>query len=252
MNELMIRLEDVHKNLGGRKILDGVNLTIEKGETLVIIGGSGTGKSVTLKHMIGLMEPDHGNIFIDNIRVNGSSARTMRKVRNKMGVLFQSGALLNWMTVGQNVGLPLKEKTRKTAKEIEKIVDEKLELVDMKEAKDKLPSEISGGMKKRAGLARALATGPDIILYDEPTSGLDPVMSNVINRLVLRLQEELSVTTVVVTHDMSSAYQIANRIAMLFKGKIIACEDPASIQRSTNPIVKQFIQGNIYGPIREE
>lgn len=248
----MIQLENIHKTLSGRKILNGVNLKIEKGETLVIIGGSGTGKSVTLKHMIGLMEPDEGDVYIDKLRVNKSSTRNLRKIRRKMGVLFQSGALLNWMTVGQNVALPLVEKTKKTINEIEKIVDEKLDLVDLREAKHKLPSEISGGMKKRAGLARALATDPEIILYDEPTSGLDPVMSNVINRLVLRLQEELNVTTVVVTHDMNSAYQIANRIAMLFKGKIIACEEPEKIEATTNPIVKQFILGNIYGPIREE
>ncbi len=250
--EAMIRLENVQKSLSGREILRGVHLEILRGETCVIIGGSGTGKSVTLKHIIGLMEPDDGKVFVDGIQVNGSSRRKLRQIRQKMGVLFQSGALLNWMTVGENVALPLIEKTRKSQRQIEKIVDEKLDLVDMRDAKNKFPSEISGGMKKRAGLARALVTEPEILLYDEPTSGLDPVMSNVINYLVLRLQEELKVTTIVVTHDMGSAYTIANRIAMLYRGKIIAYDTPEIIQQSTNPIVKQFIHGDVEGPIGKE
>ncbi len=247
----MIELNDIHKKLGGMNILAGVNLIVEKGETCVIIGGSGTGKSVTLKHIIGLMQPDSGQIVVMDKKINGAKNKDLRKMRQNMGVMFQSGALLNWMTVGQNVALPLLEKSKKSIRQIEKLVDEKLELVDMRDAKNKLPSEISGGMKKRASLARALIANPDIILCDEPTSGLDPVMSNVINYLILRMQEELSVTTVVVTHDMLSAYTIANRIAMLYKGKIITHDTPEAIQNSQNPVVKQFIHGDVKGPILE-
>lgn len=252
MADPIIELHDVHKTLGARKILNGVNLEINKGETAVIIGGSGTGKSVTLKHIIGLMSPDKGKVVVDGIQVDKASGRKLRQMRQKMGVLFQSGALLNWMTVGENVALPLIEKTRKSQKFIDRVVEEKLDLVDMVDAKGKYPSEISGGMKKRAGLARALVTDPDILLYDEPTSGLDPIMSNIINYLILRLQKELQVTTIVVTHDMNSAYTIADRIAMLYKGKIIAYDKPENIQNTSNRIVRQFIHGDVEGPIRNE
>ncbi|MBI3395249.1 MAG: ATP-binding cassette domain-containing protein, partial [Spirochaetia bacterium] len=207
----MIHMLGVKKSFGSRSILRGVDIHIRKGETMVLLGGSGTGKSVSIRHIVGLLEPDEGDILIDGQSMPRGTKRARQKLRSRMGVLFQSGALINWLTVYENVALPLRELRLANDKEIHRIVMEKLDWLGLIAAKDLLPSNISGGMKKRAGVARALTTNPEIILYDEPTSGLDPVMSQVLNELTRKLQRELHVTQVVVTHDMTSAYYIADR-----------------------------------------
>ena len=206
----IIEMKNVHKAFGSRKILKGVDIVVKKGETMVILGPSGTGKSVTLKHITGLVAPDEGDCFILGESISFSKEKVREKLRAKMGVLFQSGALINWLSVYENVALPLREHKISSGEELHKNVMEKLQWLDLVVAKDNLPGDISGGMKKRAGIARALTTNPEILLYDEPTSGLDPVMSNVFNELILRLKKELHVTSIVVTHDMESAYRIAS------------------------------------------
>ncbi len=245
----MIEFKGVSKKFGTKVVLDDVSFSIKKGETFVIIGLSGAGKTTILRHIAGFVEPDSGDVLIDNIKMNGAKSSTVRKLRRKMGFLFQSGALINWLSVRENVALPLVEHRLGTEEEINLIVDEKLKLLQLGDDGDKMPSDISGGMKKRAGLARAIVRDPDIILYDEPTSGLDPVMSARINELILRMQDKLGVTSVVVTHDMSSAYHIADTIAMLYEGRIIECGTPDQIRSSSDPIVQQFINGKITGPI---
>ncbi len=245
----MIELINLYKTFEERVILNNISVKIEEGETFVIIGLSGTGKTVTLKHIAGLLEPDHGMVVIDGISMSGSSERVKNKLRSKMGVVFQSGALINWLSVGDNVALPLREHKRYPEAEIREIVDEKLRLLKLYEAKDKMPSDISGGMKKRAGLARVLVRNPKIILYDEPTSGLDPVMSSRISQLIVQMKNEFGVTSVVVTHDMNSAYYIADRIAVLYNGEIVQCDTPENIKNTEHPVVRQFINGSLKGPI---
>ena len=245
----MIELVDVHKSFGDKKILDSVSLKIEKGETFVIIGQSGVGKTTILRHIAGFFDPDRGDVLIDGVKMNGAGAGKRSRLREKMGFLFQSGALINWLNLRENVALPLVEHKLGTKSEIYSIVDEKLKLLQLLDDADKMPSDISGGMKKRAGLARAIVRNPAVILYDEPTSGLDPVMSARINDMITRMQAELGVTSVVVTHDMVSAYNIADRIAMLYNGTIIECGSPDQIRGSGNPIVRQFIEGSLKGPI---
>jgi phospholipid/cholesterol/gamma-HCH transport system ATP-binding protein len=246
----MIELINVYKSFNKKKVLDGISIRVDKGETFVIIGQSGSGKTVTLRHMAGLVEPDSGDVLIDGIKMNNAPMRVKDAIRERMGVLFQSGALINWMTVGENISLPLKEHGLMPISEIEKTVDEMLRVLQLTDAKDKMPGDISGGMKKRAGLARALVRNPEIILYDEPTSGLDPVMSSLINELIKKTQRDYSVTSVVVSHDMNSAYEIADRIAMLYDGYIIQCDTPEGIKNTSHPIVRQFIEGHLSGPIR--
>ena len=245
----MIEFKGVSKKFDSKVVLDDVSFTIERGETFVIIGLSGAGKTTILRHIAGFLDPERGDILIENVKMNGAGARVRAALRLKMGFLFQSGALINWLSVRENVALPLVEHKLGTADEINRIVDEKLKLLQLSDAGEKMPSDISGGMKKRAGLARAIVRNPDIILYDEPTSGLDPVMSARINELIIRMQEKLNVTSVVVTHDMESAYYIADRIAMLYEGRIIECGTPDQIRTSINPVVQQFIEGRIAGPI---
>lgn len=245
----MIELVNVHKSFGPSVVLDSVSLNIEKGETFVIIGQSGVGKTTILRHIAGFFDPDHGDVIIDGVRMNGAGSRKRARLREKMGFLFQSGALINWLNVRENVALPLLEHKLGTREQIYEIVEEKLRLLQLSDDGDKMPSDISGGMKKRVGLARAIVRNPAIILYDEPTSGLDPVMSARINDLIVRMQKELGVTSVVVTHDMASAYYIADRIAMLYNGCIIECDTPDRIKNSTDPIVRQFIEGALNGPI---
>jgi phospholipid/cholesterol/gamma-HCH transport system ATP-binding protein len=247
--EEVVRLENLHIRLGGVPILRGLDLSIHKGETLVIIGRSGTGKSVTLKNILGLLRPDEGRVVIYGQDMTGIPEKQYAEVRKKFGVLFQSGALINWLSVGDNVALPLREHTRLDEEEIRRRVMEKLDLVDMSDAVSKMPSEISGGMKKRAGLARAIILDPEIVLYDEPTSGLDPVLSNQINELVLRMQDALGITSVVVTHDMESAYMIADRISMLYEGRIIQTGTRDMIRNTEDAVVSQFIHGDTKGPI---
>ena len=246
---MMITLKDVHKTLSGEVVLSGVDLEIERGETMVIIGRSGSGKSVTLKHMIGLLRADRGTVMVDGVDVSTLDEDGIFQLRRKFGVLFQSGALINWLSVYDNVALPLREHTNLTLAEIDKIVRAKLGLLDLAEHVEKMPSDLSGGMKKRAGLARAIVLDPEIILYDEPTTGLDPVMASHINALIINVREKLGVTSVVVTHDMTSAYTVADHIAMLYEGKIVHVGTPSEIKSSGDPVVRQFIEGSTEGPI---
>jgi phospholipid/cholesterol/gamma-HCH transport system ATP-binding protein len=238
----MIRLEQVTKYLGGRRVLDGVTLEIRRGETLVIVGPSGTGKSVTLKHMVRLMTPDEGTVVVDGDIVSEAAGRALERIRDKFGVLFQGGALLEWLNVGENVALPLREKTRMPEDEIQALVVEKLKRVGLEKDLEKYPSEISGGMRKRVGLARAIVMNPRIILYDEPTSGLDPVSSRMIDRLINDLRKELGVTSVVVTHDLHSALSIGTRIALLSNGRILELAEPAGFVQSEVPEVREFLE----------
>lgn len=247
----IIELKNIHKSFGKKKILNGINITVEKGETMVLLGPSGTGKSVTLKHITGLMEPDAGECKVFGTNISGADEKVKSGIRTKMGVLFQSAALINWLTVFDNVALPLREHRVADEKTIQKIVTEKLEWLDVMHAADAYPANISGGMQKRVGLARAIVGNPEIILYDEPTSGLDPVMSNVINELIIKLQKELNISSIVVTHDMNSAYMIASRISFIFKGRILFCGNADEIQKSENEVVQQFIHGYTKGPITQ-
>ncbi len=237
----MIRLEHVTKILGERRVLDGVDLEVRDGETLVIVGPSGTGKSVTLKHMVRLMTPDEGRVLVGDEVISEAAGTDLERMREKFGVLFQGGALLEWLSVGENVALPLREKTTLKEEEIEAKVREKLRLVGLEADIEKYPSEISGGMRKRVGLARAIVRDPKIILYDEPTSGLDPVSSRTIDRLIESLRQELAVTSVVVTHDLHSALSIGTRIAMLYNGRICELAEPAGFIQSECDEVRQFM-----------
>lgn len=238
----MIEFENVTKVLGARKVLDGVNFRVGAGETFVIVGLSGAGKSVTLKHMINLMRPDDGRVLIDGDDVNDVSRADLHRVRAKFGVLFQSAALLQWMNVRDNVALPLREHTKLPENEILKRVEEKLELLSLGDAGDKFPSDISGGMQKRAGLARAIILDPKIVLYDEPTSGLDPVTSRRIDDLIIDMRERLGITSVVVTHDLHSALAIGSKIMMLHQGRIVENASPEDFIRSKNPTVQSFLE----------
>ncbi len=249
MASAAIELCDLTKSLSGRTVLDGVSLSIQKGETMAVIGGSGAGKSVTLKHIVGLMKPDRGCVKVDGVDVTNTNHGSLEAARRKIGFCFQGSALLNSLSVFENVALPLREHERAAESDIRKRVEEKLALVGLAEASQKLPSEISGGMKKRVGLARAIIRNPEIILYDEPTAGLDPVMGTAINDLILDMQKKLKVTSVLVTHDMSSAFRVANRIAMLLKGRIVKLGTPAEFRASDDPLVKQFIYGESEGPL---
>jgi len=246
---MLIQLIDVHKSIGGKTILDGVSLSVEPGENVVIIGRSGTGKTVTLKHITGLMRPDSGRVMVDGTDVTNARPAQLRQVRRRLGVLFQSGALINWMSVLDNVALPLRELSDMAEEEIRAAAEEKLALVDLADAGHLMPDSLSGGMRKRAGLARALVREPEIMLYDEPTSGLDPVTANHINQLILDMQHKLDITSVVVTHDMQSAFMIADRIAMLHEGRVIQTGTPQEIQQTDDPVVRQFITGDTEGPV---
>lgn len=248
----MIRLVDVHKRFGTRTVLDGLSLDVREGETFVVIGPSGTGKSVTLKHIVGLLRPDAGEVYVDDEPVHTATPRQLEAIRRKMGFLFQNGALLNSLDIFENIALPLREHTDWPEDRIRSTVEEKLEMVDLAGRGEAMPSDISGGMRKRVSLARAIVMSPRIILYDEPTSGLDPVMSNVINKLINHLKVKLGVTSIVVTHDMGSAYLIADRIGMIYKGRIVESAPPQELLKTTNPIVRQFIDGRTEGPLTEE
>ncbi len=238
----MIRFQNVTKRLGTRDVLDGINLEIIPGETYVICGPSGMGKSVTLKHMVRLLTPDSGQVFVGEDCVSQSRGRELERIRARFGYLFQSGALLQWLSVADNVALPLREHTTYSEEEIERRVREKLRLVELEDAYDKSPADLSGGMRKRVALARAIITEPEIILYDEPTSGLDPVTSRTIDKLIDDLRRELKVTSVVVTHDLHSALAIGSRIAMLYNGKIVEVSAPEQFVKSDNEIVRNFLE----------
>jgi len=245
----MIKIENLHKRFGSLEVLSGIDLQIERGQSVVVIGQSGCGKSVLLKHIIALLRPEQGNVVIDGQDIFELHHRELMDFRKRVGVLFQFGALFDSMTVDENVGFCLKESLHMKAARIKEIVDEKLALVGLNDVGDKMPSEISGGMKKRVALARAIVTEPDIILYDEPTTGLDPITADMINELIVNVHKKLGVTSIAVTHDMASAYKIADRIIMLYQGKIVWDGTPDEIRRTDNEIVKQFITGSSTGPI---
>ncbi|HEY9509932.1 MAG TPA: ABC transporter ATP-binding protein [Verrucomicrobiae bacterium] len=239
----MIEARDLKLSFGPNVILDGVNLKIEKGESVVIIGRSGGGKSVLLKNLIGLLKPDSGEVLIDGEEIVGMDERQLLRVRKKFGMLFQSAALFDSMTVAENIGFPLRRNHKLSEREIEEKVAEALQMVDLPGTETKKPSELSGGMRKRVGLARAIIYQPEIVLYDEPTTGLDPIMSDGIDQLIMRVRDRLKVTSVVVTHDMRSARRVGNRILMLHGKKIHAAGTPDEIFNSKDPVIRRFIDG---------
>lgn len=239
----LIRLVNVHKRFDRLVVLAGVTLSIERGQSVVVIGASGTGKSVLLKHMVGLLKPDKGEVWFGDLRVDTLPERELARVRTRFGFLFQMGALFDSLTVAENVGFPLREHTRKSVAEIDRVVRQKLTMVGLPDAGRKMPAELSGGQRKRVALARAIALDPEVILYDEPTTGLDPIRSDVINELIIKLQRELHVTSITVTHDMNSAFKIGDRIVMLHEGKIVFDGTPEQIQREEDPVVKRFVAG---------
>jgi len=248
----MIEVVDLHKSFGGKRVLRGVNLGVEKGESMVVIGGSGSGKSVLIKHIIGLLKPDRGSVLVDGKDITGLSEKGLYEIRKKFGMLFQGAALFDSLSVWENVAFFLLRERRMKEEEAREAAVEKLKMVGLSGVEDLMPSELSGGMKKRVGLARAIAYEPEILLYDEPTTGLDPIMADAINDLIVELRESLSVTSVTITHDMHSAYKIADRMAMLYLGEIIEVGTPEEIKNTRNPIVRQFVRGNAVGPIKAE
>ncbi|HEY7116103.1 MAG TPA: ABC transporter ATP-binding protein [Tepidisphaeraceae bacterium] len=239
----LIELKNVSKSFGRLVVLDGLDLSIEAGQSLVVIGASGTGKSVLLKHIVGLLKPDDGEVWFDAQRVDLMPERQLMELRTRFGFLFQMGALFDSLTVGENIAFPLQEHTDKPPQEIARVVSERLEMVGLPGIERKMPAQLSGGQRKRVALARAIALEPQVILYDEPTTGLDPVRSDVINRLILKLNNELHVTSITVTHDMASAFKVADRIVMLHEGKIIFDGTADQIRRTEVPLVRQFVRG---------
>lgn len=248
----MIEIVNLCKSFEDHVVLDNANLTIKDGETIVIIGRSGCGKSVLLKHIIGIMKPDSGQVVIDGQDITRLNGKELNELRLKFGMLFQGAALFDSLNVRDNVGFNLIEHTKLDEQSIDKRVAECLEMVGLRGIENLRISELSGGMRKRAGLARAICMNPKIILYDEPTTGVDPIMGDAVNDLIRELQSKLKTTAVAVTHDMTSAYKIADRIAMLYKGKIIEAGTPDEIKNTKNPIVRQFITGAAVGPITED
>lgn len=244
-----IVIEGISKSFGPKKVLDGTNLLINKGETLVIIGRSGEGKSVLLKHIVRLLEPDAGHVWCEGAEVTAMEKKNLMEMRKNFGFLFQGAALFDSMTIGKNVGLMLEEHTDWPMEKIMARASECLAQVGLENSEDKLPSELSGGMKKRAGLARSIIMNPDYILYDEPTTGLDPITSDAINDLIIKLQRDLGATSIVVTHDMPSAFKIADRMAMLSRGKIVFTGTVDEVRNTDHPMVRQFIEGNSQGPL---
>lgn len=243
MAEAVISLRQLNITFGTHTVLDNIDLDVYKGETLAVLGPSGTGKSTVLRSMIGLLEPNGGQIFIQGEDVSGLDEDGWNRLRMKMGMVFQYSALFDFLTVGENVAFGLRQHTDKSDEEIQGIVTQMLDLVGLPDTQDLYPAELSGGMKKRVGLARAIAVNPEIVLYDEPTVGLDPIMSRNISRLIKKTQEQLHVTSVLVTHDMQSAFYAADRVAMLYEGHIVAIGTAEEMKNSTNPIVKAFIEG---------
>lgn len=239
----MIEIINLYKNFNGHPVLRGINLTVRDGETMVIIGRSGGGKTVLLRHIIGLVRPDQGQVVVEGQDIARVTGEALAALRLKFGMLFQGAALFDSLTIGENVAFALKEHTRMSDEEIRTRVKECLGWVGLHDIEDRKPAELSGGMRKRVGLARALATRPKVILCDEPTTGVDPIMADAINDLIRELHDRLKVTAVAVTHDMVSAYKIADRIAMLHDGKIIEVGTPTEIRSTTNPVVSQFILG---------
>ena len=239
----MIEFKNVHKSFGPKQVLKGFSLVVEDQQTMVIIGYSGTGKSVAIKHIVGLLEPDLGEVWVDGQRVDHLTRKELYAMRGQIGYVFQFAALFDSMTIGENVAMGLRKQGELSDADISKRVDEALELVDLPDVQKRMPSELSGGMRKRVGIARAIALRPKYILYDEPTTGLDPVTSATIDALMVRMREQLKVTGIVITHDMRSAYTVGTRIAMLYEGAIRAVGTVEEILNSDDPIVRQFIEG---------
>jgi phospholipid/cholesterol/gamma-HCH transport system ATP-binding protein len=248
---MIIRLEGITKYFGEHKVLDNLSLDVEEGSTLVIIGRSGCGKSVSLKHIEGIMRPEAGKVFVFGQDIFALKEKDLNALRMRMSLVFQGGALFDSLTVGENVGFNLIEHQRMFGKELLERIEESLCMVDLCGVANLMPAELSGGMKKRVALARAICIKPEIILYDEPTTGVDPITADGINELIRSLHDKLKVTSIVVTHDMKSAYKVADKIAMLYQGKIIASGTPEEIQNTNHPVVHQFINGLAQGPITE-
>jgi phospholipid/cholesterol/gamma-HCH transport system ATP-binding protein len=251
-NGAMIAVRDLRKAIGDEEILRGVNLDVVVGETLAIIGRSGGGKSVLLKHLIGLMQPDAGEIWVAGKNITGMRERQLTSIRQQVGILFQSGALFDSMTVEENIAFPLREAGMRDVRAMRARVNEVLELVELQGENTKMPESLSGGMRKRVGLARAIIRQPSCVLYDEPTSGLDPVVSDSINHLIRRLQARFQMTSIVVTHDMKSAMQVADRIAYLHEGRIYFDGTPAELQQCDDPIIQDFLLGRSEGPAQQD
>jgi phospholipid/cholesterol/gamma-HCH transport system ATP-binding protein len=247
-----IRLRDLHKSFGPKVVLDGLTLDIQAGESVVVIGGSGTGKSVLLKHIIGLLKPDSGTTEVDGQAVEAMGNKEITEFRRKFGMSFQEGALFDSMTVWQNIAFPLQRLTQMSRAEIDARVHECLGLVRLDNVAEKLPSQLSGGMRRRVGFARSVAHSPEILLFDEPTSGLDPVTTALIDEVILDLNDRVKATTVTITHDMMSAFRIGDRVAMLYQGKIIAAAPPDEFRRLEDPRIQQFINGEAEGPLTQD
>jgi phospholipid/cholesterol/gamma-HCH transport system ATP-binding protein len=248
--DVIIEVKELVKSFDGRHVLDGINLRMYKGDTMVIMGGSGCGKSTLLRHIIGSYMPDKGSIFIKGKDITKLKEAEFDKIRRSLGMVFQNAALFDSMTVEDNIALPLREHTKLAEDIIRIMVKMKLELVGLSGFEKLMPSQLSGGMKKRVGLARAIAMDPEIVFYDEPTAGLDPIVAGVIDKLILDLSKKLQITSIVVTHDMKSVFSIADRVAMLYKGKVIAEGPPNEVKNSSDPRVIQFISGSPEGPIK--
>jgi phospholipid/cholesterol/gamma-HCH transport system ATP-binding protein len=247
----VVELRDVALRFEEKEVLRGVSLEVEPLDRVVIMGQSGSGKSTILRLILGIIQPTAGSVFFKQFEISRLKRRKLQQIRSQIGMVYQYSALLSSRTVRDNVALPLEELTDKSREEIDRIVDEKLALVGMLDAKNEMPSELSGGMKKRVSLARALVMDPELILFDEPSAGLDPVISSVIDELIISLTEKSKVTSVIVTHEMDSAFRVATKMAMLYQGKIIESGTPDQLRQSENPVVAQFLSGSTEGPILE-
>ncbi len=250
-NSHIAELRNVRMQFEQKKVLDDLSLKVRPQDRLVIMGQSGSGKSTILRLILGILNPDAGSVFFKQFEITRLPRRKLQRIRRHIGMVYQYSALLSSRNVRDNVALPLEETTEKSTQEIDEIVDQKLELVGMKDSRNLMPSELSGGMKKRVSLARALVLEPELILFDEPVAGLDPVMASVIDELIISLSEQSKVTSIIVTHEMESAFRIATRMAMLYRGKIIEEGKPEKLKQSQNPVVSQFLSGSTEGPILE-
>lgn len=250
VDKIKIEVRELSKSFSNNKVLRSLNLKIPSGKITAIIGRSGEGKSVLFKHIIGLMNPDSGDVYIDDLKISDLNGKDLNKVRAKFGVLFQGAALFDSMTVGENIAFPLLEHSEMSSDEIDLKVKDSLKLVELEGIEDRMPSQLSGGMKKRVGLARAIIREPEVILYDEPTTGLDPILADSIHKLIISLQEKLNITSLVITHDVVNTLEFAHSIAMLHGGKILTHCTPDEIKLVENPLVQQFLEGSSIGPLK--